>query len=44
MSLEGFAKSRFTDQGVKRAVYRLGRGPAVLIMHEIPGITPAQTI
>jgi dienelactone hydrolase len=40
MSLEGFVESSFTDQGVKRAVYRLGHGPAVIIMHEVPGITP----
>jgi dienelactone hydrolase len=40
MSLQGFVESSFTDKGVKRAVYRLGHGPAVLIMHEIPGITP----
>src|SRR5262245_1161487 len=40
MSLDGFGESSFTDQGVSRVVYRLGHGPAVLIMHEIPGITP----
>jgi dienelactone hydrolase len=40
MDLEGFVESSFTDQGVKRAVYRRGRGPAVIIMHEVPGITP----
>jgi len=29
-----------TFDGVTRAVYRKGSGPAVVIMHEIPGITP----
>jgi dienelactone hydrolase len=40
MSLEGFEESSFTDRGVERAVYRRGHGPAVVIMHEVPGITP----
>ena len=40
MSLQGFVESTFTHQGVTRAVYRLGHGPAVIIMHEVPGITP----
>jgi dienelactone hydrolase len=40
MSLQGFEESAFTDEGVTRVVYRSGSGPGVVIMHEIPGITP----
>jgi dienelactone hydrolase len=39
-ALEGFAKSPFTADGKTRDVYRLGSGPAVIIISEIPGITP----
>jgi dienelactone hydrolase len=38
--LEGFTTSAFTHGGVTRTVYRRGTGPGVVIMHEIPGITP----
>ncbi len=38
--LEGFARSDFTSGGVTRSVYRGGAGPAVIVIHEIPGITP----
>ena len=38
--LEGFTSTEFSFEGVARTVYRRGRGPCVLIMHEIPGITP----
>jgi dienelactone hydrolase len=41
MTLEGFTESSFTHDGVSRATYRRGSGPGVLVMHEIPGITPA---
>ena len=40
MTLAGFTETSFTDGGVTRAVYRRGAGPGVVIMHEIPGITP----
>jgi dienelactone hydrolase len=40
MTLAGFTETSFTDDGVTRAVYRRGAGPGVVIMHEIPGITP----
>jgi dienelactone hydrolase len=40
-ALEGFSVTSFTHEGVTRAVYRGGAGPGVLLMHEIPGITPA---
>jgi dienelactone hydrolase len=40
MSLSGFEESRFEHDGVERVVYRRGDGPGVVIMHEVPGITP----
>jgi len=40
MALEGFTDFPFTHDGVKRDVYKSGSGPGVVIMHEIPGITP----
>ena len=40
-ALEGFEMQPFTTSyGLTRDVYRMGTGPAVLIIHEIPGITP----
>lgn len=41
MSLPGFTETQFTDDGVTRVVYRRGAGPGVVVMHEIPGITPS---
>lgn len=38
--LAGFAKSTFTHDGVTRRVLRRGSGPAVIVIAEIPGITP----
>lgn len=38
--LDGWAKSSFTAAGYTRDVYRRGSGPGVVIVHEIPGITP----
>ena len=40
MSLEGFEEFESTDAGATRTVYRRGAGPGVVIMHEVPGITP----
>ncbi len=40
MALPGFVESTFTHHGTTRAVYRRGAGPGVVIMPEIPGITP----
>lgn len=40
MSLQGFSEFPFTHDGATRTVYRKGNGPGVVIMHEIPGITP----
>lgn len=38
--LSDFEKTTFTDDGKTRTVYRLGEGPAVIVIAEIPGITP----
>ncbi|MCP4434820.1 MAG: dienelactone hydrolase [Actinomycetia bacterium] len=38
--LDDFEKTTFTHGGKTRDVYRLGEGPAVIVMAEIPGITP----
>ncbi len=40
MDLEGFESFRFHHADAERTVYTRGRGPAVVIMHEVPGITP----
>jgi dienelactone hydrolase len=38
--LHDFERSTFTHDGKTRAVFRQGTGPAVIVMAEIPGITP----
>jgi dienelactone hydrolase len=38
--LEGFEKRQFTFDGKTRDVFRAGSGPAVIVIAEIPGITP----
>jgi dienelactone hydrolase len=38
--LPGYTESTFTVEGDTKAVHRTGRGPAVLVIHEVPGITP----
>src|SRR3954470_17433351 len=38
--LEGFDKTTFTFDGKTRDVFRRGSGPAVIVIAEIPGITP----
>ncbi len=38
--LESYDKTTFTHDGKTRDVYRNGTGPAVIVMAEIPGITP----
>ena len=40
MSIPGWDHSAFTHDGVTHATYRKGSGPAVVVVHEIPGITP----
>ena len=39
--LDDFTTSDFTADGVTHPVHRGGTGPGVVIIHEIPGITPA---
>ena len=38
--LTGFERSTFSAQGKTRDVLRVGTGPAVIVMAEMPGITP----
>ncbi|MBI1250199.1 MAG: dienelactone hydrolase [Alphaproteobacteria bacterium] len=38
--LEDFEKRSFSHDGVDRNVFAAGSGPGVIIIHEIPGITP----
>ena len=38
--LAGWDESTYTDQGRTFATFRKGAGPGVIIIHEIPGITP----
>jgi dienelactone hydrolase len=40
MSLSEFETFPFTHDGATRTVYKMGSGPGVVVMHEIPGITP----
>ena len=39
-TLSDFHKEQFSAHGKTRDVYRLGSGPAVVVIAEIPGITP----
>jgi dienelactone hydrolase len=38
--LDGWTRGEFTADGRTRDVYRRGTGPGVIVIHEIPGITP----
>jgi dienelactone hydrolase len=38
--LAGFAESTFSHDGLSRPVYRAGTGPAVIVIHEVPGLHP----
>src|ERR1700722_5603934 len=40
MDLVGFTETRFFHDGKERPVFRRGDGPAVVVMHEVPGIIP----
>ena len=40
IELDGFERFAFTDDGTTRDVYRAGSGPAVIVIHEIPGLHP----
>ena len=39
-ALDGYERTTFSHDGKERAVYRRGTGPAVVVIAEIPGITP----
>lgn len=39
-ALVGYTRDEVTVLGQTRTVYRMGSGPAVIVIHEIPGITP----
>jgi dienelactone hydrolase len=39
--LDDFERSEFTHAGTTRTVYRAGSGPGVIVIHELPGLTPA---
>lgn len=40
MSIPGWEHSAFTHDGITHQTHRKGNGPAVVVVHEIPGITP----
>lgn len=39
--LEGWQRGEFTAAGFTHTTYRKGSGPGVVLVHEIPGITPS---
>jgi len=39
--LAGFEETRFTYAGAARTVFRAGAGPGVVVIHELPGLTPS---
>jgi len=41
VAMNGWSRSKFSDSGVTHETFRKGSGPGVIIVHEIPGITPA---
>jgi dienelactone hydrolase len=41
MALNDWTKGSFTAATLTRETYRKGNGPVVIVVHEIPGITPA---
>ena len=40
-ALNGWVRGSFSSGGLTRDTYRRGNGPAVVVVHEIPGVTPA---
>lgn len=38
--LDGFTSFPFTHEATTRDVYTRGEGPGIVVMHEVPGITP----
>lgn len=43
MSLEGFEVYEFSHAGYTYPVFRRGEGPAVVVIHEVPGLIPEVT-
>jgi dienelactone hydrolase len=41
--LDGWELDEFSAAGITHPIYRRGAGPAVIVIHEIPGITPLVT-
>ncbi len=41
MALDSWVRGSFTSAQITRDTYRKGSGPVVIVVHEIPGITPA---
>jgi dienelactone hydrolase len=41
--LDGWRVGEFTAAGLTRPTYRRGEGPGVIVIHEIPGVTPLVT-
>ena len=39
--MAGWVEATFEHDGLTRPVHRRGEGPGVIVVHEIPGITPA---
>jgi dienelactone hydrolase len=39
-ALAAFEESTFTHDGLSRSVYAAGTGPAVIVIHEVPGLHP----
>ena len=39
MNLPGFERFEFSDGGLSKPVYKRGSGPAVLLIHELPGMS-----
>ena len=39
-TFEGFTESTFSHGGIRHKVFRAGTGPAVILIHEVPGIHP----
>ena len=40
VELDGWTRSAFSHDGRTRDVYRAGTGPAVVVIHEVPGLHP----
>lgn len=39
--MQGWTKESFTSAGITHDIYTRGSGPGVVVVHEIPGITPS---